>query len=809
MKIKKWKVLLATLTAVFAFSTVGNAFAASLTGKTSFTPTEQVTAVAEQTSGIDPATLPVQTIDGKTVRMEMQFGASLRLSEEDSDRGMRFSTYVKTEDYDAIIDAGGSFGTIIVPKDGLAENQEITHEIGVADETYLDIPATNVTKDATTGLTRFNGVISKIKIANYDREFCARSYVKVGDEYVYSAYDENAHCRKVCNVALDAVADGTEDKGDSLKAYIGGTDISAVKTFTLPEYGTIGYLDGTARDLPSPSKDGKQFSGWIDSTTGSKITTLQDARIAWNLTAEWADVLVDFNDADSLSHVKYSGFTTVPPEYLASFQGATGVVKAHTSDKYSMYGQSKLQINTEKTEDELKALLSAGDFAYVNVRVYIPGAENATYTIGSHNYRFATVNANEWVDIQITKKVMEASNSYWMNFGANTARGIDRFAINHKKDGGTAGTDYLFYVYLPYENGVQDEKIGVDVYVDSITCVKKSQGSMPKGVLENFDTAESASRFSIQNASATVAGTQPSWQDSYNGREGVLKVTTASGYYLYANFTRTAAQLEALGITKIKINYCTSATSPDCLRTYVLNVDSSHNTPPSTTWTTDTLTIEQLKAYQRFSGSISSLGAGEAGNWLYRLTGSITLYIDSIEYEAPERVIMPDGVLENFDTEESATRFSVQTDATTTSTKNTVSWEASHSDGTTEKNGVLKVSLKGDSANTYLYGNFTRTVAELKALGITKVSITYCVADGGDHFRWTESGESSHWPLDNKDTWTTAEITIGTLESFIRFKTNGFEETMGSDSNVTSNWLLRFIAGGIYNTLYIDEITYS
>ncbi len=363
-----------------------------------------------------------------------------------------------------------------------------------------------------------------------------------------------------------------------------------------------------------------------------------------NVTSE---LLVGFDTAESTKHIKLGSYTTVAAEWLETFEGATGVVKAHTSDKYSDYGQSKLAVNTAVSEDDLIGMVKVKDFGYINIRAYFVGEENATYTVRSHNKTIATVPANEWVNIQITKAMIESNSpkSHWMNWGAETALGLDRFALLHKEGG---SGDYLFYVDMTssIEGVAQADRVGVDVYLDSITSEKMKKVVMPEGVLENFDEETSAERFSVKNASGTA------------------------------------------------------------------------------------------------------------------------------------------------------------------SAKNTVSWVEKYSDGTTEKNGVLKVELKGDSANTYLYANFTRTVEELKALNISKVSITYCLGADGDCLRLSDASGDTYKDLAKSKTWKTAEISIATLEAYARFKTNGFEETMGSDSTATTNWLIRLVAGQ-YNTLYIDSIDYT
>ncbi len=535
------------------------------------------------------------------------------------------------------------------------------------------------------------------------------------------------------------------------------------------------------------------------------VTYVKTIEFTFNERAEMSkEMLEDFNDPSSISNVpEITGYdaityTNYSAEWLETYEGRTGVAKVSTSNA-GANNELKVGVRFNKTKEQLQAM----DFGYITVKVYVDA--EGTFKVGTYKYQFASIEGKAWQEIRLTKDIIRSSSPkswYYQNTGAGKDP-YDKFCDYHYNKGYGS---YLFYLQ---DGSNVDAAKQCNVYIDSVEIEEAEKIVMPDGVLENFDTPESATRFSVTSsttAGGTVVGTQPTYVATHTAggvtKNGVLIVDASKNngnVYLWAKFTRTVEELKELGITAIKMTYATNGA--DILR---WSTEGSPNLAQSTAWTTVTFDVAKLINPDR---AIESFGVDQ-GNWLLRLAtgaGTTMLYIDSIEYEAPEKIVMPEGVLENFDTAESATRFSVKNASGAVSTVNTVSWEESHTAGDVTKNGVLKVYFK-DSEDTYLYTNFTRTIAELKALGITKISITYCLAGNYYHISWRGTNDTVKGTLNPSTTWVTGEISIADLETFARFGADKFEETMGSDG--VGNGLIRLVASS-YNTIYIDEITYS
>ena len=159
-------------------------------------------------------------------------GGSVRLS---APSGLRFQSKISDE----VVATGATFGTLIIPKAVLREN-ELTHETAFVEDVKQTKWATESVKQSNPelyqeGYQYFNAVLPEIPEEHYDKVIVARSYVYANDEYYYSEPIE----RSIMQVASYAIQDGyTEsilydyvDKGlDGKNITIGG-DVEIVEEY--------------------------------------------------------------------------------------------------------------------------------------------------------------------------------------------------------------------------------------------------------------------------------------------------------------------------------------------------------------------------------------------------------------------------------------------------------------------------------------------------------------------------------------------------------------------------------------------------
>ena len=642
MKLKKWKAIFATLTTALAISAVGGWLATPLKAGA-------VTSFNKETLAIDYETVSTQQIGGISVTFGMDSGASVRISSDETKRGIRFSSYIVKADYDQVIAANGSIGTIIAPKQLLIDG-ELTHEVS----DYVDIPADNYRLVEEDKLLRFNGVL-KVLQQNYGLEFSARAYVKIGDEYVYSAYEESDNCRSVKNVALDAIAN--EDYGANaetgktqLSGYLGeNITVEDVKVISLDETRKFGYLEGETRSLPVAHKENYIFDGWVDEA-GNKVDSVNSETTVTELTSAWKNVMPDgvienFNDkASSLKRycVGTGAYPVAPSladktEWLETKElgGVTKSGVLHVTLAYGHY----LTAQFTRTAEELEAL----------------GVRSITFTMGwtatssttGNSLRFSGDNA----ETGDTPKYAGSNN---LNSGAWETVTITIDELNaYKRFGGNAwntlgsdGANKNWLIRCAYYSTT------VELYIDEITCIVNR--TVPEGYLEDFGESLSTQYVYVGSENGSVKNKAGEWLESYtvgsDTRQGVLKVeittNTAKGSpALWLQFSYTEAELEALNIESITITLAaknedgsnwmslfSSATSGDTQTSHGYN-------DWGTSWREITIPVSTLKTFARFKNADGSmnwkaLSNEGTGAWLLRsgLATVTTLYIDSITY---------------------------------------------------------------------------------------------------------------------------------------------------------------------------------
>ena len=150
--------------------------------------------------------------------INMVSGAAVRMA---NPTGLRFTAMLGADYLNALVgDATDySFGIIIAPTDYIAEaNGTFTVEALKAlsyTVSYKEIKAEKLQNDPTAdGCYVFTGTLVNVQEANYNRDFSAIAYVKVGDTYYYSSYNEADNSRNIAEVAESACNDTATEQSE-------------------------------------------------------------------------------------------------------------------------------------------------------------------------------------------------------------------------------------------------------------------------------------------------------------------------------------------------------------------------------------------------------------------------------------------------------------------------------------------------------------------------------------------------------------------------------------------------------------------
>ena len=150
--------------------------------------------------------------------INMMSGAAVRMA---NPTGLRFTAMLGADYLNALVgDATDySYGIIIAPTDYVAEaNGVFTVEALKAlsyEVAYKEIKAENLQNDPTAdGCYVFTGTLVNVQKENYNRDFSAIAYVKVGDTYYYSNYNEADNARNIAEVASNACADTSAEQNE-------------------------------------------------------------------------------------------------------------------------------------------------------------------------------------------------------------------------------------------------------------------------------------------------------------------------------------------------------------------------------------------------------------------------------------------------------------------------------------------------------------------------------------------------------------------------------------------------------------------
>ena len=168
------------------------------------------------------------------VRVEKEFiiveaptilGGSVRTT---APSGLRFQSKVD----DNLKDSGAKFGTLLIPKAVLGEN-ELTHQTDKVENVVQSNWAIKTADDADfeEGYAYFNAVLIKIPEDHYDKVIVARSYVYANGQYYYSEPKE----RSIAQVAAYALQAGDRDEilYDYVEAALADTTVEMQSTLTI------------------------------------------------------------------------------------------------------------------------------------------------------------------------------------------------------------------------------------------------------------------------------------------------------------------------------------------------------------------------------------------------------------------------------------------------------------------------------------------------------------------------------------------------------------------------------------------------
>ena len=143
------------------------------------------------------------TIDGSFLIIDIPtvLGGSVRLS---APSGLRFQSKVASE----MLDVGATFGTLVIPKSELGEN-ELTMDTPMVQNIVQTMWATDSVKENNPqayeeGYEYFNAVLTDIPEEHYDKVIVARSYVCIDGQYYYADMVE----RSIAQVSAYAIQDG-------------------------------------------------------------------------------------------------------------------------------------------------------------------------------------------------------------------------------------------------------------------------------------------------------------------------------------------------------------------------------------------------------------------------------------------------------------------------------------------------------------------------------------------------------------------------------------------------------------------------
>lgn len=317
---------------------------------------------------------------GAPTSFELKPGASVR---DAAKSGLRFETRILTSEYNALKKQGDVvIGTLIIPTD------LVSGPITVESDDVMNLTSETAGVITDGDYTVFYATVVDIEAQNYARRFSARSYIKVGDTYYYTAYSDASNARSIYEAAVEAWESGT--RNDTVRGYldkvvvINGSMLlsKAIKDYTSPY--TVSYANDT---ITVTATDGTLFEGDIATMIvdyNGRIFS-GDWSIANNtLTAPYKaglmmrDDLTDEADRDPKGSgwygtnfgIRFNG--TIPKgTTVAVKDGVVTFMKAENQQDKS-WGQ--LRMNGNVPEE-----LNTGDFDTLTISMSIKTPDNGIY----------------------------------------------------------------------------------------------------------------------------------------------------------------------------------------------------------------------------------------------------------------------------------------------------------------------------------------------------------------------------------------------------------------------------------------------
>lgn len=202
-------------------------------------------------------------------------------AEDPSEQGLRFTAYIDKANYEAIVSEGSAVeaGTFIMPYDYIAKYGDITESSCFVDHVYtweakaetsgktiLHCPAMpyETTVNGGEAVYRINASVVDMKDKNLDREYVAKSYIKItvngAEKYYFAKREEDSAKDSVANLAQGILLSETASEAeksvatDFVQSYIdraGGAELKLATEYYVnssagrTDNGTVKIADGT------------------------------------------------------------------------------------------------------------------------------------------------------------------------------------------------------------------------------------------------------------------------------------------------------------------------------------------------------------------------------------------------------------------------------------------------------------------------------------------------------------------------------------------------------------------------------------
>lgn len=202
-------------------------------------------------------------------------------AQDPSEQGLRFTAYIDKANYEAIVSEGSAVeaGTFIMPYDYIAKYGDITESSCFVDHVYtweakaetsgktiLHCPAMpyETTVNGGEAVYRINASVVDMKDKNLDREYVAKSYIKItvngAEKYYFAKREENFAKDSVANLAQGILLSETASEAeksvatDFVQSYIdraGGAELKLATEYYVnssagrTDNGTVKIADGT------------------------------------------------------------------------------------------------------------------------------------------------------------------------------------------------------------------------------------------------------------------------------------------------------------------------------------------------------------------------------------------------------------------------------------------------------------------------------------------------------------------------------------------------------------------------------------